>query len=257
MTASPTQPTFISILLRLYPRDWRARYGDEFAALLADTALTPAKVVDIAIGALDARWSGDYPSAAGNDRKVRRPMVDRLGALLTAAGGIYFAALMAVSLVAPPSQNSPAYVALLGVPIAMAALALGIAGLSLGRSGGDAVARALGLATSALAAGITLAILYLFFVGDAGWDTLMALFAGFAAATGLLGLRITLSQRDRLPGVALLAAGAVASAVWLTVMLPADGPPDVTALNFGIVTVAWGIVGLLRLRVPTPIATTA
>ena len=27
-------------LLRLYPRTWRARYGDEFLALVSDTGLT-------------------------------------------------------------------------------------------------------------------------------------------------------------------------------------------------------------------------
>ncbi len=34
-------------LLALCPRRWRARYGDEFAALLQDTSLTLAVVVDV------------------------------------------------------------------------------------------------------------------------------------------------------------------------------------------------------------------
>ncbi|CAI7974206.1 hypothetical protein [Parafrankia sp. BMG5.11] len=34
-------------LLALCPRQWRARYGDEFAALLRDTPLTLAAVVDV------------------------------------------------------------------------------------------------------------------------------------------------------------------------------------------------------------------
>lgn len=255
MAASPTRPTRTSILLRLYPRDWRARYADEFAALLADTALTPTKILDVAIGALDARWSSDYPLAAADDREVRRPMVDRLAALSTAAGGIYFAALLAISLVASPPESGPAYVLLLGIPFAMAALALGIAGL-LGRPGGDAVGRVLGLVTSGLAAGITLAILYLFFLGGEGMAAASLLFPGFAAATGLLGLRLT-RLRDRLAGVVLLAAGIIASAAWLSASLRSDGPGPATALTFGIVTVAWGIVGLLRLRSPAPIATIA
>lgn len=187
MAASRTQLTQFSILLRLYPPAWRARYADEFAALLADTALTPGKILDIAIGALDARWSGDYPSTAGDDRRVRRPMVDRLLALLAAAGGIFFAALMAISLVASPPESGLGYVVLLGVPIAMAALALGIAGLSLSRSGADTVGRALGLATSGLAAGIALAVLYLFFVGEEGIAAALLLLPGFAVATGLPG----------------------------------------------------------------------
>lgn len=35
------------ILIRLYPTRWRARYGDEFDALLHQTPLTPRVVVDI------------------------------------------------------------------------------------------------------------------------------------------------------------------------------------------------------------------
>jgi len=41
-------------VLRLYPSDWRARYGDEFAAVLEDYPLTPFALFDIFLGALDA-----------------------------------------------------------------------------------------------------------------------------------------------------------------------------------------------------------
>jgi hypothetical protein len=36
-----------SVLVALHPRPWRQRYGEEFRALLEDTALTPAAVVDV------------------------------------------------------------------------------------------------------------------------------------------------------------------------------------------------------------------
>jgi hypothetical protein len=42
-------------LLRLYPPAWRARYGDEFAALLELAPLSLWTVLDILLGALDAR----------------------------------------------------------------------------------------------------------------------------------------------------------------------------------------------------------
>ena len=35
-------------LVRLYPADWRARYGDEFEALLEERPLGPFDVADIA-----------------------------------------------------------------------------------------------------------------------------------------------------------------------------------------------------------------
>jgi len=47
-------PTARAWVLRLYPSDWRARYGDEFAALLEDYPLTPFALFDIFLGALDA-----------------------------------------------------------------------------------------------------------------------------------------------------------------------------------------------------------
>ena len=44
-------------LLWLYPPSWRARYGDEFLALLADLRLSPIDLLDITLGAFDARLS--------------------------------------------------------------------------------------------------------------------------------------------------------------------------------------------------------
>ncbi len=35
------------LLLAMYPKRWRARYGDEFAALLQETPLTLAAIVDV------------------------------------------------------------------------------------------------------------------------------------------------------------------------------------------------------------------
>ena len=38
-------------LVALYPAKWRAEFGDEFAALLEDTRLTPRAVADVALQA--------------------------------------------------------------------------------------------------------------------------------------------------------------------------------------------------------------
>ncbi len=255
MTASPDHPTLVSILLRLYPRAWRARYADEFVSLLADVAPTPAMVLDIVVAALDARWSGDYPAAAGDDRKVRRPMVDRLSALLTAAGGILFTGLIVVVALDPPAENSPVYPAWLwGFPIAMAAISAGIAGLSLGWLSRDATGRGLGLVVSAFGAGIALSLLELYFGSPGAVGGIAILFPGFAVVTGLVGLRIVLAHRDRPAGLVLLAAGAIASASWLIAALLPTVAWEVDLLNVAIATSAWGLVGLLRLR-PTRVAT--
>jgi len=41
----------IGLLVALYPRKWREEFGDEFAALLEDTRLTPRAVFDVAVQA--------------------------------------------------------------------------------------------------------------------------------------------------------------------------------------------------------------
>ena len=55
MSLNPsTTTTRTPWLLRLYPASWRARYGDEFAALLDDYPLTLFSLLDVLLGALDA-----------------------------------------------------------------------------------------------------------------------------------------------------------------------------------------------------------
>ena len=44
-----------SLLIRCYPARWRARYGDEFEAILEERPLGPFDVADILLGALDAK----------------------------------------------------------------------------------------------------------------------------------------------------------------------------------------------------------
>jgi hypothetical protein len=41
----------IRLLVAVYPRQWRAEFGEEFAALLEDTRLSPRAVADVLAGA--------------------------------------------------------------------------------------------------------------------------------------------------------------------------------------------------------------
>jgi len=50
-------------LLRLYPRAWRERYGEEFLATVGHDALHPQQVIDIVSGAIDAWLSADVRQA--------------------------------------------------------------------------------------------------------------------------------------------------------------------------------------------------
>ncbi len=50
-------------LVYLYPRAWRARYGEEFLVLLEEQASTPRAVVDLILGAVDAHLRPQAPRA--------------------------------------------------------------------------------------------------------------------------------------------------------------------------------------------------
>jgi hypothetical protein len=53
-------------LVRLYPRQWRDRYGEEMAQMLADQPVTLRLIVDLIAGAVDARINPQLSSAARN-----------------------------------------------------------------------------------------------------------------------------------------------------------------------------------------------
>jgi len=55
-------------LLRLYPRAWRARYGEEFLSIVGDRALHVQQVIDIVSGAIDAWLSADVRTATAVGR---------------------------------------------------------------------------------------------------------------------------------------------------------------------------------------------
>lgn len=73
------------LLLLLYPRDWRRRYGAEMQAFLRQTRLGPREALDLVRGAVDAHLNPQWP---------RRP----LAFLLPLAAGVVVAALAAHAL---------------------------------------------------------------------------------------------------------------------------------------------------------------
>jgi hypothetical protein len=87
------------LLLRLYPRGWRERYGDEFLALAGDRALSPTQVIDVVSGAIDAWLSADVrrhtstrPVPEGGTMVFKAFACDRTG--VTPADGLIGAGIM-------------------------------------------------------------------------------------------------------------------------------------------------------------------
>jgi hypothetical protein len=105
-------------LLRLYPPAWRARYGEEFEALLAELRPSPRIVLDLLFGAWDAHWRVRLVDVNESDRDlVSGDFVPALAAAAALGGALTVAAgLVGVG------------VGVVGVP---GALLAGLAGLSL------------------------------------------------------------------------------------------------------------------------------
>lgn len=76
----------VPLLLRLYPAAWRARYGDEFADLLASRPPSLRDRADILFGAVDARINPQVNTDSA--REMPLPRDRSVGALLVLAGAL-------------------------------------------------------------------------------------------------------------------------------------------------------------------------
>jgi len=73
--------------LRLYPRAWRERYGEELAALVGDRRLSVRDVMDLISGAIDARFTpGETMSAMLKAGCVKSAAPQTVAQGLTGAG---------------------------------------------------------------------------------------------------------------------------------------------------------------------------
>jgi hypothetical protein len=73
--------------LRLYPRAWRERYGEELAALVGDRRLSLRDGIDLISGAIDARFAqGETMSATLKAGCVKSAAAQTLAQGLTGAG---------------------------------------------------------------------------------------------------------------------------------------------------------------------------
>lgn len=118
-------------ILRVYPRWWRDRYGDEVGAVLDAGPRRPGDRADLLRGAVDAWLHPSVPSR-----------IPALGALV--GGGLWTAASAGI-VVQPVPPDWPGYLAdVLGVVlVAVAFLLVAVVGIAI--RGFDAAGRAMGL----------------------------------------------------------------------------------------------------------------
>jgi hypothetical protein len=119
-------------LVALYPARWRARYGDEFLALLDEQPVTPTLVLDVIRGAIDAHAAP--PTAGAIAMRTRTPaLVSILAVLLVLPATTFLAAALVRGL--QPTEYQPAHAAQVifdafaALPVAAIWLLLGLAPL--------------------------------------------------------------------------------------------------------------------------------
>jgi hypothetical protein len=161
-------------LLRLYPRAWRARYGEEMLALLEQHHLSMRTRINLLRGALDAQLHRRNPIVTRN----RRPSVR--WSLLVALLPSTFVAIRWLGQLYPFSGDSTLWNALVILGMMAAALAATWAGTSAQEMGGR-------LRESAVAGGLV-GISALLIAWIVSWGLTIAGLAGvFAWAADLQG----------------------------------------------------------------------
>jgi len=115
-----------SFLIRCYPARWRARYGDEFAAILEERPLGPFDVADILLGALDAqlRLRGH---GVDTQHARRYTMSLRIGGIAAIVGASLIVIVIALTGGLIEGPKNAVSIALL---VALAALLVALTGLS-------------------------------------------------------------------------------------------------------------------------------
>jgi hypothetical protein len=115
-----------SFLIRCYPARWRARYGDEFEALLDERPLGPFDVADILLGALDAqlRLRGH---GVDTQHARRFTMSLRIGGIAAIVGASLIVIVIALTGGLTEGSDEASSIALL---VALAALLVALTGMS-------------------------------------------------------------------------------------------------------------------------------
>ncbi len=225
----------MSWIVRLYPRAWRERYGDEVLALLEDRPPGPRASLDLLFGAMDAH----VHHVDGRPRTVGVPSV--AGVLAAVAAGLVWIVAMACAL-APAATPSPVTAATL----TCAAVLFVVAARSVGRVRSWTGQAARSLSTLGVASMV---------IGWLGlWVASIELcylmwFLGFVVAlVGVAGsAMVTMAMRDRTRmGMVLLVLAAAVQAFTILAMDHDDG--RAIMVGAAAVAAAWIRIGVHDLR---------
>lgn len=243
----------IALLLRLYPTRWRARYGDEFAALLAERPLGPFDVADVLLGALDAhlhlRGLGSW-----SDHRRGSPMSLRIGGLAALAGG----SLMLISFLAAQVRsdlgNLLLFVGFGAVLVALAGLSASLSRTHPALAWTAFLVPATGIGVATLGALIEVAMPGRALAGIlTGWHLFFVGFLTSIAGSALFALASLRSTSLPRPGVLALLTGSAFTLLWVAVSIVANvaaPAPLAFVLQLGPLTfpIGWVALGVLSVR---------
>jgi hypothetical protein len=217
-------------LIRLYPADWRTRYGDEFEALLEERALGPFDVADIVLSAIDAHIRPRGTAAAG-DHTRGVLMTLRIGGIAAIVGGaLWLVSLLGASVI--QGADGQPWQALFMV--ALFALLIAMIGLSgdQGRQQPGLVWAAvtipiIGAAISAVGM-IGMAIIgdAPFLLGASPWEVWVLGTTALIVGSGLFALANLRVRGTSRVGASLLVIGAAAALPLLFGVAFSNGPGD-------------------------------
>jgi hypothetical protein len=253
-----------ALLLRCYPARWRARYGDEFAAVLEERPLGPFDVADVLLGALDAHLHLRGLGAASEHRKgFAMPL--RIGGYAAIASGLLWLIVMAANAVNDGDEAGLPWIG----PVLLALVVTNLVALT-GLSAFQArrypvltwaafAVPALGAVTALLAgAGMAIsgnsdAVL----VGElSGWAIATLGFAALVIGSGLFGLATWLARSLSRTASGLLVVGSLSVVIGLAGVLGGSAPealaPVLTLAVVVIFPAGWVAMGVSALRVARP-----
>ena len=115
-------------LIRLYPARWRARYGDEFVAMLEERPLGPFDVADVLLGALDAHLHLRGLGAASQHAKGFA-MSLRIGGYAAIVSGLLWLYILVANAINNGAESGAPFIGLV-IVVATATTLAALVGLS-------------------------------------------------------------------------------------------------------------------------------
>lgn len=257
-----------SLLIRLYPARWRARYGDEFEAILEERPLGPFDVADILLGALDAQLR---LRARGSDTQkgMGLSMSLRVGGAAAILGAILFLAGFVVTSI-DDTEGVEAFPGAALILAGTALLLLALIGLSSFQARRHP--RLIWTAFAVPAIGLTMTGVGIvgmaaggdgpFLAGLSPWDIWILGVVATVVGSGLFAIATYRTGALPRAGAGLLGAGsAVLLAVFVLGMglvgVPEGIAPALILVGLVAFTAGWVALGWTAIRLERPIAATA